>query len=498
VNILHALDDRNVFGPHFRGETWKAWRAFFAALFGLAMTDEQTMIYKQHTGRSTPPSAPCNEAWLVIGRRGGKSFALATVAVFLACFKDWRYHLGPGELATIMVIARDRRQARVIKRFISGLLRAVPMLAATIGEEAAESITLKCRVQIEIHTASFRSTRGYTIVAALLDELAFWPTDETSAEPDVEVINAVRPGMATIPDAMLLCASSPHARRGALWDAYRKHHGKDGDPVLCWQATTRQMNPSVPQSFIDSHMADDPARGAAEYLAHFRTDLEAFVAREAVAACIADGVYERGFLRQHSYVAFVDPSGGRSDSMTLCIAHNEPRRQVVVIDCVREIPPPFSPEAVVAQFAATLKTYRLRTCTGDRFAGEWPVEQFSKFGIRYEPAPKPKSDLYVDLLPLINSRRIDLLDNAKLLGQLCGLERRTARGGRDSIDHAPGSHDDLANAVAGAAVLAVGRSTLLPYRQWVDGAYSDDPLGIDAWRRMRLQAYLLSGGTVRL
>jgi hypothetical protein len=75
-----------------------------------------------------------------------------------------------------MIIARDRRQGRVIKRFITGLLRAVPMLRRILVDETAEIVTLKNRVSIEIHTASFRSTRGYTIVAALLDELAFWPT----------------------------------------------------------------------------------------------------------------------------------------------------------------------------------------------------------------------------------------------------------------------------------------------------------------------------------
>src|SRR5207302_5607480 len=91
--------------------------------------------------------------------------------------------------------------------------------------------------------------------------------------------------------------------------------------------------------------------------------------------------------------------------------------------------------------------------TGDRYAGEWPRERFREHGIVYEPAQKPKSDLYRDLLPAINSRKLDLLDDARLLTQLLALERRTARGGRDSIDHAPGAHDDLANAVAGAIVL---------------------------------------------
>jgi hypothetical protein len=81
-------------------------------------------------------------------------------------------------------------------------------------------------------------------------------------------------------------------------------------------------------------------------------------------------------------------------------------------------------------------------------------EQFKKRGVNYEPAEKTKSDIYASLLPLINSTAIDLLDNERLTAQLVQLERRTSRGGRDSIDHAPGAHDDLANAAAGALVTA--------------------------------------------
>jgi hypothetical protein len=55
-------------------------------------------------------------------------------------------------------------------------------------------------------------------------------------------------------------------------------------------------------------------------------------------------------------------------------------------------------------------------------------------------------------LPLLNAGRIELLDLPRLSTQLTGLERRTARSGKDSIDHAPGGHDDLANAVAGVLV----------------------------------------------
>jgi hypothetical protein len=147
------------------------------------------------------------------------------------------------------------------------------------------------------------------------------------------------------------------------------------------------------------------------------------------------------------YHGFVDPSGGSADSMTLAVGHRE--GDVVVLDALRERKPAFSPENVVSEFAELLKSYRITKITGDRYAGDWPRERFREHGVSYEPAQKPKSDLYRDLLPAINSRKLDLLDHPRLLTQLVGLERRTARGGRDSIDHAPGAHDDLANAVAG-------------------------------------------------
>ena len=169
---------------------------------------------------------------------------------------------------------------------------------------------------------------------------------------------------------------------------------------------------------------------------------------------------------------FVDPSGGSADSMTLAIAHRDDN--VVILDAVRERRPPFSPDDVVNEFAALLKLYRINKVTGDRYADEWPRERFDAHGIMYEPSAKPKSDLYRDLLPSINSRKIDLLDDARLVTQLVGLERRTARGGRDSIDHAPGGHDDLCNAVAG--VVAALASDATPYMEdlsWVDGP--DEP-----------------------
>ena len=286
MNIIQAIDDDNVFGPFFRGATWDTWRVFLAALFGLQMTPEQLAVFQKFTGRTAAPTSPLHEAWLCIGRRGGKSFVLATIAVFLAAFRDWR-RTARSRRGRHRHDHRRRPQAGAGDHALraSVLLKSVPMLAQLIEGVTRESVTLRNRIVIEVHTASFRSTRGYSIVCALLDEVAYWPTDEASSEPDVEVINAIKPGMATIPGAMLLCASSPHARKGALWSAFSKHYGKDGHAVLVWQADTRSMNSNVPQSYIDMHVAEDAARAAPSIGAEFRSDLEAFVSREVVEAC---------------------------------------------------------------------------------------------------------------------------------------------------------------------------------------------------------------------
>jgi Terminase large subunit, T4likevirus-type, N-terminal len=438
-----------VFGGAFKNPaTWAAWRAFLAALFGLPMSDAERATFTRCTGLDTPPSEPSDEAWLICGRRAGKSFVLALIAVYLAAFRDWREHLAPGERGTLMILAADRRQARTIMRYVTGLLEAVPMLAQLVQSKSQEAIELDNQISIEIHTASFRSVRGYTVCAALCDEAAFWRSDE-SANPDKEILAALRPAMATVKGAMLLVASSPYARRGVLWEAHKKHYGKPKGPLV-WQAASRDMNPTVPQSLIDEAMADDPARARAEYGAEFRGDVETFIDLEALSACLPPApCRERAPISNLSYRAFVDPSGGSADSFAMAIGHTEGDRQI--LDAIREVRPRFSPESVVEEFCTTLRDYGISKVTGDAYAGLWPREQFEKRGIEYVKADRPRSDLYLAFLPLINSASCELLSHDRLTNQLTNLERRTSRAGRDSIDHPPGanSHDDVANAVAG-------------------------------------------------
>jgi hypothetical protein len=410
-----------------------------------------TEVYGACTGRAKPPGAPFTEAALIVGRRGGKSRILALVAVYLAVFRDYVPHLAAGELATIAVLAANRSQARSIFRFVSGLLKGVPLFARMILDENTEAITLSNRVVIEIGTASFRTTRGYSFAAVLCDEIAFWQQDETSANPDVEILRALRPGMASIPGSMLLMASSPYAKRGELYGAYRRHFGKDDARVLVWKADTATMNPRIDPAIIAEAYDSDPEAARAEYGAEFRDDLADFVTREILDAVTMWGRHELPSEPGVTYAAFCDPSGGISDSMTLAVGHLC-GGAVAVLDAIVEVRPPFDPEQAVAECTAVLRRFGVTRVVGDKYAGEWPRARFAEHGISFEQSARPKSDLYHDLLPLLNAKRVELLDNPRLAAQLAGLERRTSRQGRDSIDHSPGGHDDLANVCAGVLV----------------------------------------------
>jgi hypothetical protein len=158
------------------------------------------------------------------------------------------------------------------------------------------------------------------------------------------------------------------------------------------------------------------------------------------------------------HFAFADPSGGRGDSFTLGIAHQEPapdgKPGRVVLDVLQAVAPPFDPETVVANMAETLKSYGLQEVHGDQYAGEWVPAAFRRFGITYKPSEFTRSEIYLEVLPLFSQGRVELLDLPVLRTQLLLLERRTRAGGKDSVDHPRGAHDDHANAAAGALRLA--------------------------------------------
>jgi hypothetical protein len=240
-----------------------------------------------------------------------------------------------------------------------------------------------------------------------------------------------------------------------LWERYQQHYGHDGDPVLVWQADTRSMNPTVSEETIEQAYRDDPVAAAAEYGALFRSDIESYLQGEWIDNAVREGLHEIPPMPGQQYAAFCDPSGGHADSYAVGISHAENGR--VILDLLRARRPPFNPQAVTAEFAATLKSYGLSVVTGDRYSAEWVVSAWRECGIHYQVSERTKSAIYVECVPLFATGAIQLLDHRTLLAELRQLERRTGRGA-DIIDHPSRGHDDAANAACGALLLSVTRA----------------------------------------
>ncbi|MGO9684282.1 MAG: hypothetical protein ACLPTZ_17180 [Beijerinckiaceae bacterium] len=482
MDIIRACTDPKLFGPWFKPkgwfkkrDTWASWFSFLHCVFGLSMTESQLATFRECTGLTAPPDGGVREAWLIVGRRGGKSLILAAIAAYLATLVDWSRYLNRGERGVIMVAAADREQAKVLFRYIREFLATVKALAPLIERETADSLDLSNGISIEVATASFKSIRGRSVIAFLADEVAFWQTE--GSNPDAAVMAAIRPAMATIPNAMLLVASSPYSQRGELWNAHQRYYGKPGN-VMVWKASTKTMNPSIPDSVIAEAYERDPASAAAEFGADFRTDVGSFIDVEMIDACTISGRYELP-PGMDGAIGFADMSGGVADSHCCAVAWES--NGVATLACLRELKGS-NTESVVEEFAELLKRYGLTTVFGDRYGQAWVKDAFARHGIELRYSPLTRSELYLELLPGLRSRKVELLDLPKLRSQLMLLERRTSRTGKDIVDHPPGAHDDLINAAAGALVMAAAADRKMIH--WHAVAYDGTVYSADSNNRI--------------
>ncbi len=454
-SFLECIRDEKLLGAGFRKkwlrqDTWKNWRALGSAVFGLLFEDEQSLeVFRQSTGRVTAPTKQFREAYLIAGRRSGKSYLTSAIGTYCAAFRDYSAFLSPGEVPVVAIIAADKTQAQILLKYIRGFFHASPVLRSMLVSDLKETITLKNGVEIQVLTADFRSVRGRTLVAALVDELAFLNAADGSSNPDSAVLEALRPSLISIPNSILIGLSSPYGKRGELYRQFQLNYGKDDSDVLVWKAASSVMNPSLNQKAIAAAFARDPVSARSEFGGEFRDDLSGFLSQEILDACIVRGRGSLPRLARVNYKAFADMSGGRNDSACLAIGHLEDDKGVV--DVLVERTAPHVPQEVTAEFSRLLKSFGCHEVTADKYSAEWAASEFSSNGIVLRPSEKNRSQLYLELLPSLLSQRVELVDNQRMVGQFLGLERKIGRN-QDVIDHGVGQHDDLSNCVAGCLV----------------------------------------------
>lgn len=458
VTIDRALSDRHLFGAAIGGDltSWSTWRATLKAAFGVSLDAEQRKVFAAIAGNRDPPSRRVRELWAIIGRRGGKSRMAALIASYLALFS--RYHLARGETGYILVLAATVAQAKVVFEYIVGLLSASVLLRREVRSIRAGEIKMRNGIRIAVHSNSFRSIRGRTLLACIFDECSFW-RDETSATPDIEVYRAILPALATT-RGMLIGISTPYRKLGLLYQKHRDHFGQPGDDVLVVQGDSLTFNPNLDAELISAASAADPGAALSEWEGLFRADIAAFLDDDLIERAVDHGRPLELPPRQGvRYAAFADASGGRHDHYVLAVAHAEGER--VVVDVVRGRAPPFDPQEVTKEFAALAQEYGVNTVTGDNYSAAWVESAWASAGVRYKRSELNRSDLYLNALPSFTRGALSLPDHARALRELRLLERRASRGGRDMVDHGRNGSDDYANALCGAVSLVSSRKATM-------------------------------------
>ena len=228
VSMRTALSDPNLFREVLAGQSWAAWRALLIGAMGEALDDDERAIFESLTGRPQEPGERVDELWAVIGRRGGKTRAMAVLAAYIAALCDHADVLAPGERAVLPILSASLWQAGKAFQYLDGIFSSVPALKRLVIAQDERHNPLSNGVDLECRPASFRTIRGVTAIAIIADEVAYWRSDETSRNQDKEILDAARPALATT-RGLLVVISSPYAQRGELWNAYKRDFGPAGD-----------------------------------------------------------------------------------------------------------------------------------------------------------------------------------------------------------------------------------------------------------------------------
>jgi hypothetical protein len=251
-------------------------RTFLKSIYGLELDADELDFYCRATGRKIYVPREEREITAIFGRRGGKTRLAAQIAVYEATRK---HNVPPGERAFILVIAPVLKQAQIAFEYVSKYMNGSPELSQLVLKERKSEIELRNGITIACLPCSQVTVRGYSVVCAICDELGFWVHEETAANPEREVIAALRPAMATLTNTKLIKISTPNRKEGILWEDFQE---RESLPYPVWQASSKEMNPTIPDDFLEEAERENKEDFRREYLAEFTDSLVGWITWETV------------------------------------------------------------------------------------------------------------------------------------------------------------------------------------------------------------------------
>lgn len=435
-----------------------AQRVLLKAIYGLPLEgDEEVNLWVRCTGRPTYRSGVgFAEVTIVAGARSGKDSRIAApIVLYEAIFGG--HVVARGEVGVFPLFAQNQKATEVAFDYIVELGRRTRVDPYVDDEKGSELVLHSATGQpmkVICFPCSSKSVRGFSVPAAVMDEVAFFRAD-SGRIVDKEVQRAIRRGMVGFTRRRLVKISTPSTQVGVLYEDFARYWGKDdATDVLVWHAPTTLMNPSITEADLAEDRRKDPIAARREYDAEFiGDDATAYLAQAWLESARAERRYELGPVPATAYRAGVDPSGGAGDEFALAIVHVDGHRLVQDVSQAwgssrTGTVPLDSDGGVVDQIVTICRRFGIGTVHGDHFSGKWVVEAFARRGISYKFA-EPKKRAYQDMKPAFQQGRVAVLDDGVLLGQLAALQETWEFGSKVPIvDHPRGGHDDRANALA--------------------------------------------------
>jgi hypothetical protein len=287
-----------------------AQETLLRSIYGLPLSDEQLQVWRHCTGRTVYPGRPFKEVTVIAGARAGKDSRIAApIVLYECCFGGHEHILGKGEKGTVVLVAQDANATKIAFGYIREYLTKSSLLRSMLeGEPLASEIVLTNGLSIKCFPSTLRSMRGYSIPAAIMDEVAFYRL-EGSADSDTEIEASVSRGMLRFTGSKLVKISTPYMKSGILYRDFTRAFGQDDPYVLVWRASSLLMNPTLASNLEAERrrLAADPQRFAREYEAEFTDDVDAFLPAQLVEMAVMRGRHELPPQDNVRYTAAVDP-----------------------------------------------------------------------------------------------------------------------------------------------------------------------------------------------
>lgn len=311
---------------------------------------------------------------LRVGRRGGKSSSLCRVAVAEAIGGE--HQIPKGDIGVVAFVSVSRREASERLRTIKAILDALGLEYRPI-EDGVELVSKP--IAFRVFPASVGGVSGFTSIAVIADEVAKWKSEESGMNPASEVLAAIRPTMATQPNARLFLSSSALTKEDAHAKAYDAGETEFQSTAF---AETWVAHPAITEAATHT-LEPDPKLWAREYACIPSNGTSNALEADDIAAMVRP-------LRQHVEVGrpvvLIDSSRG-NDGFSYAVVRwveedGERRISLDRLYCFEKgFAKSFTFDQIVEHIAKVARAVKAKQVFGDQYLSYSLESAFAKHGL---------------------------------------------------------------------------------------------------------------------